>query len=484
MTRKMTAWLCVLLVLLLAGTMVWARGSKDTGEAKVEGAASKWKGTLRMWSNGYLPNIDRGNLPQLKVLGELADEYMKMYPEVKIEFVERPGEDHYTAWLVTQIAGGVCPEIVFGHASELEQYAPEGWFVDWYPILQKPNPYIAGNKVWYDTFGKKLVELRRSSDGALWSLPVAMVATIIYYNMDQFSEVGVTAPDTWQQFMTMQQKLKEAGHTPLLYDFSAHMHLSWSYRVFLSHFYEDHMPQIDVLSGPKDVVSAEEFARAVKKGMIAATDPEHKAILKIYPDWSQYWQKGFMTKPQPGVFERGQTSMWWHGMWQMVPLMNDPLRKFELGTFYCPQITKATSPYSTGKPMRMIGGASAEQWAITQSAMDKGTVDLAVDFIHFLTVPDNINSMVAEAKIHAPLIKGGKIPPELLPFMAQAEAGVSPFIVERFFSTKQRDTWFREFQLYMGGKYGMDEFAEKLQVLWVETADELIGKHKYDQSKW
>ena len=65
-----------------------------------------------------------------------------------------------------------------------------------------------------------------------------------------------------------------------------------------------------------------------------------------------------------------------------------------------------------------------------------------------------------------------------------AEAGVSPFIVERFFSTKQRDTWFREFQLYMGEKYSTDEFAVKLKDLWEETADELITKHKYDQSTW
>jgi|SaaInl4_150m_RNA_FD_contig_21_922244_length_1810_multi_6_in_0_out_0_2 raffinose/stachyose/melibiose transport system substrate-binding protein len=475
----------VLLIAVLACGFAWASGA-DEGPGAAEGA-SKFKGEISMYSSGYTPNIDQGpNLPQLTQLAVLADKYMEMYPGVKIEFIERPESDQdYQAWVVTQIAGGTIPDIIFGHATELEQYAPEGWFVDWMPYLQQPNPYIPGNKQWYDIFGKKLVELRRSPDGALWSLPVCMVATIIYYNKDIFEEVGVSAPATWEEFLTVQRKLKDAGHTPLLFDMSTSMHLSWSYRVAISHFYEDKMKDIDVLgAGPDDVVSAEEFARAVKKGLIAATDPEHKATLALYPEWSNYWQKGYLTKPAPGIFEQGKTAMWWHGIWQMVPLLSDPLIDFEIGTFYAPQITTETSEYSTGELMRMIGGASGEQWAITKTAIDNDTVDLCVDWIHYLTVPDNINAILEEAKKHAPLIKGGDVLDMFAPFVDQAEAGVSPFIVERFFSTQQRDEWFREFQLFMSGEYTVDTFAVKVDDIWNEAADELIGKHEYSQAAW
>lgn len=477
--------LMVLVLLLCAGALLWAGGNVEVDkQTAVEG---EFAGTLKMWTNSYTPNVDRGpNLPELTKMQELADEYMEMHPGVEIEFLYRPeGADDYTAWLVTQIAGGTAPEITFGHATELEQYAPEGWFVDWMPYLEEPNPYIPGNERWYDIFGQKLVELRRSPDGALWSLPVCMVATIIYYNQDIFSEVGVEVPETWSDFMDVSATLKNAGHTPMLFDLSTATHLSWSYRVLVSHFYEDLMADIDVLGdGPDDVVSAEEFARAVSQGIISGVDPQHRAVLAIYPEWSEYWQSGYLTEPQPGVFERGQTAMWWGGIWQLVPLVNDPLRDFEFGTFYAPQITEDTSRYSTGEPMRMIGGASGEQWAITKTAMDENEVDLAVDWIHFLTVPDNINSMLAEAKAHAPLIKGGEIPPEFEPFVAQAEAGVSPFIVERFFSTQQRERWFREFQLFMSGDYTLDEFAELVDEIWQAAAQELRSKHGYDESKW
>ncbi|MGQ9629507.1 MAG: ABC transporter substrate-binding protein [bacterium] len=466
---------------------LWAAiGFAVVALAGTAGFGLEFKGKIRMQSLSYTPYVDRGeNLKPLTALGEIAKEYMRIHPEVEITFVELPelGGAHYTSWIVTQTVGGTIPEIVFGHATELEQYAPDGWFVDWMPYLHEPNPYIPGNKVWYDIFGKKLVELRRSPDGALWSLPVVMVATIIYYNKDIFSEVGIEKPDTWAEFMTISKKLKDSGHTPLLFDMSTHMHLSWSYRVFLSHFYEPKMPEVDVLGTPEQV-SAEEFARAIKKGLLSANDPMHKEIPRIYKEWSLYWQKGFLTPPQPGIFERGETAMWWHGIWQMVPLINDPLRKFEFGTFYCPQITKETSPYASGKPMRMVGGASGEQWAITKSAKDKGLVDLCVDWIRFITVPKNIGRMVSEAKIHAPLILGSEVADELKPFLPQAEAGVSPFIVERFFSTKQRDTWFREMQLFMSGRYNIDQISDRIDKLYKEAADELIEKHKYDQSKW
>jgi len=483
--RRFTA-VSIALFFLAAVGFVWAAGGTEASKGGAAAATSKWKGEITMWSNSYTPNVVRGttSLPQLHALQTLADGYMKMYPGVKIKFVERPDPAaDYKTWLVTQLAGGTCPEGVWGHATELEQYSRDKWFLDWMPYLEKPNPYIQGNKAWYDIFSRKLVELRRSPNGALWSLPVDMVATIIFYNKDIFQQVGVKAPTTWKEFMDISQKLKDAGQTPLLFNAFISTHLSWSYRVFISHFYEKKMPLIDALK-TDDVVSAEEFARAVKKKIIAGTDPEQKAVLALYPVWTKYWQKGFLTDPTPGLFATGKVAMWWGGIFDLVPIMNDPLRKFQLGTFYCPQITAETSPLSTGAPMRMIGGASGEQWAITKTAVDKKTVDMCVDWIQYLTVPDNINSVIQEARTAAPLIKGGAVDEMFKPFLAESDAGISPFIVERFFSTQQIDQWFREFQLFMSDKYTVDSFADKVQEIWAAAADELITKQKYDQSKW
>ncbi len=469
----------VVCLILLCVAFVGATGQREAADAD--------QTVIRFQSGGYTPNVDRGeHLAELTMLRVIADQYEEIRPDIRVEFLERPDAEtttDYKPWLITQLAAGTAPEVVYGHSTELEQYAPEGWFVDWMPYLQEPNPYIPGNEVWYDTFGKQLVELRRSASGELWSLPVSMVATIIYYNEDLFGEVGVDAPQTWAEFMDVQAQLKDAGVTPMLFDLSTATHLSWSYRIFVSHFYNPLMPEIE-LGEPDNVVSAEEFARAVTKGIISATDPYHMAALEIYPEWSQYWQSGFLTAPSPGLFERGQTAMWWGGIWAMVELLNDPLREFELGLFSAPQITRETSRHSDESPLPMVGGASGEQWAISESAIKKGIVDDVVDLVRYLTVPEHINSVLAEAMTHAPLIVGGDMPELFKPFVAQLEGGVSPFIVERFFSSQQRDRWFREFQLFMDGQYSVRQYADIVDGIWNDAARTLIENNDWDQSRW
>ena len=46
---------------------------------------------------------------------------------------------------------------------------------------------------------------------ALWSLPIDLVATIIFYNQDVFDEYGLTVLATWAELIDIQQKLQAAG---------------------------------------------------------------------------------------------------------------------------------------------------------------------------------------------------------------------------------------------------------------------------------
>ncbi len=54
-------------------------------------------------------------------------------------------------------------------------------------------------------------------DGKSWALPVgAQVIPLVYYNKAIFKEVGVEIPKTYEELVTVSQKLKDAGHTPIL----------------------------------------------------------------------------------------------------------------------------------------------------------------------------------------------------------------------------------------------------------------------------
>ncbi len=441
-----------------------------------------------MFAQGVTPGVDRGlaTLPKLTEMTRMAAEYKKLNPHVTIEYVELPtmNPQEYMSWVVTQSLGGSIPDIVWAHATELEAYSTNGWFVDLKPYLEKPNKYVQGNTRWMDLFGDKIISTRLSSTGKLWSLPTDMVATAIFYNKDIFDKLGLKPPKTWAEFMAVSKKLKDSGVTPLLFDMSNTTHFSWSFRTLLSYYYEDQLPLIDVL--PKDdIVSAEEFARAVKKGLVDAKSERHQEIFKLYDEWKNYFQEGFLAAPTPGMFERGQTAMWWGGIFNLLALEMNPDRKFNYSTFYFPPVTSATSKFITKEvPVRMIGGAAGVQFAVTKSAIDKKAVDQAVDFLQFITTPENNGAVYSEAKTTVPIVIGAKAPDMFKSFMEQSKNGISTFILERYTNAEQKDIWLSSIQLYLTGKYNLAKISEEMQKMYMSAADTLIAANKYDQSKW
>ncbi|NLY30967.1 MAG: carbohydrate ABC transporter substrate-binding protein [Firmicutes bacterium] len=443
---------------------------------------------IRIVTRNYVPNVPQPGREPLKAMAEIAAAYEALHPDVKITYVELPemNEQEYLAWLVSQAAGGTIPHIVWGHATELEQYRHDEWFVDLMPYLEEPNPYVEGNERWYDLFYQKPVELRRSYDGALWSLPIDLVATIIFYNQDVFDEYGLTVPATWAEFIDIQQKLQAAGETPFLFELKDWVNFSWIFRVLLSHFYAPLLEEIDVLGTPGQV-TAEEFARAYQKGLLRADQPQHREIYRIIKDWSKYWAPGAVSSTMQlnrEKFLRGQGVMYWGPSPDMPVVMQAENREFRVGTFYVPQVTVETSSYANDSPMHMVGGASGEQLAITETAVREGKVDLCVDFLRFLTVPENNGRVISEAQKMLPVIQGAPTPSIMEPFTPQFEAGVSPLIVERFLSTQQMGMWLRYVQMFFTGGLDLDGLTRETEKLYKEAAETLIELNKYDQSRW
>lgn len=467
----------ILIVGILLVPMVFAAGSKETGNSEVQ--------TIRVFPERFTPGVDRAisTLPPLKAFEEIAQTYEASNPEINIEFYKYMGDvansTEYLSWITTQSIAGTLPELVMAHSTEIEGFKDNEWFVDLMPYLQKPNPYVPGNKKWIDLFGEKIISTRQSSTGELWSLPISLVATSIFYNKTLFDELGLKAPGTWEEFMHVSKTIKEETDIiPFLFDMSSTNNASWAYRVFLSFLFEPLLPKIDL--NHDEIVSSEEFARAVKAGILGGDTPQHREILRLFNEWKDYFQKGFLSKPAPGLFSRGQAAMWWGGIWELLPLEVDPLRTFELGTFYVPRITTATTKLADDSvPMRMIGGASGVQLAVSRSAIDKGLVDQAIDFLMYITTPENNGRITSESKELAPIVIGAKSDPSLESFLEQANNGLTTFIIERFFSPEQINDWFRAMQDYLSGKITLEEATSRIQKVYMAAADLLIEKNKF-----
>jgi ABC-type glycerol-3-phosphate transport system substrate-binding protein len=467
----------VLLVVLFVLPQAFAAGSQESSGTTVQ--------TIQVYPERFTPGVDRSikTLPPLTAFSDIAKEYQATHPNLKIEFYNYMGNaansTEYMSWITTQSIAGTLPELVMAQATSLEGFKDNEWFVDLMPYLQKPNPYVPGNKRWIDLFGEKIISTRQSSTGELWSLPISLVATAIYYNADLFKELGLEAPKTWQEFMVVLKTIKQKTDViPFLFDMSTTSNASWAYRVFLSALFEPLLPKID-LNGD-EIISSEEFARAVKNGVLGADTPQHRELLKLFDEWKEYFQKGFLSKPAPGLFSRGQAAMWWGGIWELLPLEADPLKTFELGTFYVPKITTATTSLADDNtPMRMIGGASGVQLAVSKTAVDKGVVDQAVDFLMYITTPENNGRITSESKELAPIVIGAKGDASLNSFLEQANNGITTFIIERFFSSEQMNDWFTTMQDYLSGKLTLDQATTKLQKVYVAAADSMIAKNNF-----
>src|SRR5207245_10665497 len=93
-------------------------------------------------------------------------------------------------------------------------HRPKGGGLDVTPYVMRPDPYVPGNKRWYDLIDKQMIESLRFVDGHFYGFPAASNEAAVWYNKDVFRKVGVDVPTTWQQFMAVLPKIKRAGYIP------------------------------------------------------------------------------------------------------------------------------------------------------------------------------------------------------------------------------------------------------------------------------
>jgi ABC-type sugar transport system permease subunit/ABC-type glycerol-3-phosphate transport system substrate-binding protein len=425
---------------------------------------------LNVFAQAYTPGIKTGDNPRpLHEFTRIAKEFEALHPGVRIQFIKNPVGDFRT-WMRTQLQGDMAPDVMWTHSDYANEDAKYGWFLNLDPYLAQPNPYCPpgtpGSKRWVDQFYRDATNAKRSPDGHLYSLPIDQVGTAFFYNKDLFERVGVTQPPkTWREFLEIQKKLKAAGIIPFLMTVKEPMRLQWTRGVLLDQLFEDVMPQMDVRSigvagGPG--VDAQEFVRAYKKGIFSVRDPRYRETLRLIKEWSQYWQMGALAANDDRLFRLGKAAMWWDGSWYVPQIERDPLRKFRYGIFLPPRLTKEDSPYATGDGVRGLVSAASIQYAISNTAMkDPRRKELSIDFLRFLTAPQNLGPLVAEAALFIPNVPGLEGSPLLKPFMEVMDSGASRFGAEAA-GARYTDQMFRVHQEFLGGRLTEEQTIARL----------------------
>lgn len=396
--------------------------------------------TIRVWGGGYNPSTSMEVTPEnphpIQNLRLLADKWEELHPGVKIEFVEVGEVGDELAWITTMLQGGTAPEIMPCRlAAGLWEHSDRGWLVNLSPYLEEPNPHILkgerGSERWIDQFYPSPLEtFRNPSDDDFYFVYADLTATTIYYNKDVMDELGLEAPKTWAEWMDQLATIKEAGYEPFMQGCCGNAPLNkrawWSYGVIGEQFMYDSMwEEMNWRVDPdpaRDRVAGEEYVRAAKLGIFSYERPEVREAWLLHKEWQKYWPKGWNALDSDAVlqmFLTGKLIQMWGGSWNYPVIAEDPIRDFEVGTFYLPKITKETTPYASDIEMCNVAAMGAT-FVITNSAVNKGIVDLCVDFLRYWSVPENQSFVINEFPRNLPSVIGARADPSLQPVAATA----------------------------------------------------------------
>lgn len=132
----------------------------------------------------------------------IIEKFREKYPNIEVEQNNIPEASQV---LTTRMASNDPPD-VFTHwpdRAELKLLVDNGYVLDISneSFLENVNPSI-------------LDQIRYN--GNIYMLPIALNAMGVFYNVQQFNELGLTVPQTYSEFIEVLEKVKASGKTPLM----------------------------------------------------------------------------------------------------------------------------------------------------------------------------------------------------------------------------------------------------------------------------
>lgn len=170
-------------------------GSSDSSAETAEGASLR----VAMGSPGEA---------QIAVWDEVAAEFEAANPGITVEMNYVDDDLYQTVGLPNLLSGRDAPDVFFEWAgARLQQRYEGGYTAD-------VSQYVDGgvlSGIWADSaFSSGTI------DGQKLLVPhKADVTNVLYYNVDIFDEVGISPPETWEEFLDTCDALNAAGYTPL-----------------------------------------------------------------------------------------------------------------------------------------------------------------------------------------------------------------------------------------------------------------------------
>jgi raffinose/stachyose/melibiose transport system substrate-binding protein len=336
----------------------------------------------------------------------IIEEYQALNPGAEIELVQPPpGDVSSREYIVTNMTAGTIPHVVYTLTRDQVEEIGKDWWVNLDSYLDKPNHYVEagepGSERWLDLFYEVPFQANRIL-GSHYTLNYSIVTSMMFYNKDIFAEVGVEIPTTVAELLAVFQALEDAGHTPYggigsWFMYETLGQLGGSIMAELT-------PQVNPDGGPANF---EEVACAIDRGIFRGDTPEYREWMRVMKEVAAYRTPEWTDKNANAITKwlQGDIVVVEDGSWRVKQNKLNPNIEFEWGMFYAPRCTQESSPVCTGAPAPPIGGAPGG-FAITKTAVEDGVVDLAADFLKYLSAPQNAERLINDLGNVLPIQKG------------------------------------------------------------------------------
>ena len=322
--------------------------------------------TLAYWSMWNEPETIA------QVIQKWIDEFEAQNPNIKIEVVWNGRENQTKAR--TALAGGTVIDLIDQDADQIARgMMKEGLG---YPLNEFLDQKALDEDVPIkDVFYPGLLEVFEQ-DGNIYLWPYLNSVVMWWYNKDIFDEVGVTAPETWEEFKENGQKIKDAGYGVMAVEGDV-----FDYNMFIFAYY------LARLEGKGFLLSVIEDETGA-----SWDDP---VIIDAMAEMQNLWDLGLIPPESEGyvwpagqtTLALGETAMEICGAWLPNELAEITGPDFNWGGFRYPAVSGGTGDID-----------DLHSWLLASMIMkDSKHPAEAFEFLKFMMTKENQAMMVDEA---------------------------------------------------------------------------------------
>lgn len=435
--------------------------------------------------------------PKERVAGQkIADAFTKLYPNVTIEWVRGMAAKDQTSlinYYKLKLSSGDAPDI----GMSWNVFAEEGWYLPMDEYLNRPNPFVNGNRKWRDQFPdyvwkhfNRLAEVEGKT--YIVGIPISLysgAATAIYYNKEIFAKEGIEVPQSYLAFIQAAEKLNSQGYIGLHPWTQQSQIYNWAFLFNLGPYYFENNIVGKLKSAADGGIDLTEIIRGIKEGAFSPVLNEYARELylnykKFYAASPPDWESTDFAKP----WEEGKVAMFEDGTWSLAAVSANTRRTFEFGLFPTLPLSAEESKY-VSVPKYTEQGPYQPEPAISlniikPSVEEHGTKEAAVQFLQFLTAPENLSLLIQEDQSMIGAVKGVPVPDLLQEWVSRPFPIIPNYTWPTGLDTESNEQWLQYTSAWIEGTLSDKLFFAAIDEIQDKAADRIIQVNKFDTSGW